>query len=426
MRDALPPLSRQLPHGVKDLFLDEAANIAKIENRLRDLFPRWGYSQIIPPTFEYYDSYAAGAGDELREQMYRLFDRDGRTLALRPDLTIPTARIVGTKLYDQPLPLRFFYVANVFRFEEPQAGRQREFTQAGIELIGAATPEADAEVLALAIEALRTVGVTGFRISLGQMAYFRALLADLALRPADETRIRVAVDRRNVSALTRLLDELGVAPAPRRAIAALPRLVGGPSILEEARELATNPAAREALNHLEQVYQQLQRDELAGYILLDLGEVRGMDYYTGITFEGFVQGLGFSVCNGGRYDDLIGRYGNPLPAVGWALGIERVLLALKREGRATARVTPHAVAAACDHPACRWAINELRAGGLRVEYDVLGRTTDELKAYAKQRGIPQVLTCTGPGELRAIEQEDESAYRSHPEGETALQHHRVI
>ncbi|MBS1252481.1 MAG: ATP phosphoribosyltransferase regulatory subunit [Anaerolineales bacterium] len=401
MKD-LPPLSRQLPHGVKDLFLDEAANIAEIENRLRELFPRWGYSQIIPPTFEYYDSYAAGAGAELREQMYRLFDRDGRTLALRPDLTIPIARVAGTKLYDQPLPLRFFYVENVFRFEEPQAGRQREFTQAGIELIGAATPEADAEALALAIEAMRTAGVTDFQISLGQMAYFRALLADLDLSQEDTSRVRTAVDGRNVSALTNLLEELGIDPESRRAIAALPKLAGGASILTEARASAANGAAHQALDHLEDVYRLLRKRELAGHILLDLGEVRGMDYYTGITFEGFVRGLGFSVVNGGRYDDLVGHYGDPLPAVGWGLGIERVLLALKERGRATAPVAPEAVVAACDHPACRWVVEDLRKSGVRVEYDVLGRSSEELKVYAEKRHIRQVLACSGAGELHVV------------------------
>lgn len=401
----LPPLSRQLPHGVKDLFLDEAANIAEVETRLRDLFPRWGYGQIIPPTFEYYDSYAAGAGEELREQMYRLFDRDGRTLALRPDLTIPTARIVGTKLYDQPLPLRFFYIGNIFRFEEPQAGRQREFMQAGIELIGAATPEADAEVLALAIEALRTAGVVNFQISLGQMAFFRALLSDLGLASEDENRVRAAVDRRNVAALAALLDELRIASGPRRAITALPNLVGGRSILDQARELATNGSSREALGHLDRVYQLLEQQELADYILLDLGEVRGMDYYTGITFEGFARGLGFPVCSGGRYDDLIGRYGNPLPAVGWALLIERVLLALKESGRAAVHVSPQVVVAVCAHRACRRAVDNLRAQDLRVEYDVLRRSNDELITYAEKRGIPQVLTCSEPGKLRVLWQQ---------------------
>jgi ATP phosphoribosyltransferase regulatory subunit len=399
------PLSRQLPHGVKDLFLEDAARVTWLGDRLRELFPRWGYAPIIPPTFEYYDSYAAGAGAELREQMYRLFDRDGRTLALRPDLTIPTARIVGTKLYDQPLPLRFYYIASVFRFEEPQAGRQREFTQAGIELIGAATPEADAEVLALAVEALRTVGLKDFRISLGQMAYFRALLTHLDLSDEAMARLRAAVDRRNTMALNTLLQQFGVEEPARQAIAALPQLVGGPEVLEQARNLAPDGAAQEALDHLGRVYAILRSYEVADYIQLDLGEVRGMEYYTGITFEGFVRGLGFSVCNGGRYDDLIGRYGKALPAVGWALGIERVLLALERQLHIDASTAPDVLVAHCDHPTCRQAVARLRQEGRCVEVDVLGRSQEELLAYAARRHIPQVLACTSPGELQEVRPE---------------------
>ena len=396
------PLRRQLPHGVKDLFLEDAARVTWLEERLRALFPRWGYTPIIPPTFEYYDSYAAGADAGLREQMYRLFDRDGRTLALRPDLTVPTARIVGTKLYDQPLPLRFYYIANVFRFEEPQAGRQREFTQAGVELIGAATPEADAEVLALAVEALRTVGLADFRISLGQMAYFRALLAGLDLAPEAESRLRTTVDQRNVVALEALLDELEITGPARAALAALPQLVGGPEVLGRAQALAPDGGARAALEHLRRVYAILDEQGIAAHIQLDLGEVRGMEYYTGITFEGFVRGLGFSVCNGGRYDDLIGRYGEPLPAVGWALGVERVLLALERQGTLDVHAAPETLVAWCDHRACHDQIAQWRREGRRVEVDVLQRSETELLSYAAQRGIPHVLACTGPGTFQAL------------------------
>ena len=137
------PLDKQLPHGVADLFFNDAARKRAVERSLADTFARWGYSEIIPPSFEYFESLAAEAGPQLREEMYRFFDRDGRTLALRADYTIPTARIVGTKLFDRAMPLRFFYVGSVFRYEEPQAGVRREFTQAGIELVGASTADAE-------------------------------------------------------------------------------------------------------------------------------------------------------------------------------------------------------------------------------------------------------------------------------------------
>jgi ATP phosphoribosyltransferase regulatory subunit len=304
---------------------------------------------------------------------------------------------------NQPLPLRFFYVENVFRFEELQADRQCELRQAGIELIGAATPEADAEVIALAITALRDAGITDFKIGLGQTAYFRALLDDLHLSPEQAGLVQSTLKQRNVSVLTSTLNDLGVATEHQTTITALPNLVGHLSVLKEARNLTDNQTAHAALDHLERVFQLLLRQELSRYLLIDLGEVGKMDYYTGIAFEAFAKGLGLAICSGGRYDALIGQFGEPLPAVGWAMGIERVWLILKENGRSLAQAAPHAVAVACDHNACRWSIDRLRADGLRVEYDVLGRTQDEVIAYAQQRGIGHVLACTGPGELNVIQ-----------------------
>lgn len=179
-----------LPQGVVDLLYEDAAAKRSLEAALRACFSTWSYDELIPPTFEYADTLASEAGTQLAEEMYRFTDRDGRTLALRPDLTIPAARVVATRLYDQPLPLRLFYVGSVFRYEAPQAGRQREFTQAGIELIGAGTPDADAEVLALTVEALRTAGLTQFQLALGQMALFRGLLSELDAAPAARPRCK--------------------------------------------------------------------------------------------------------------------------------------------------------------------------------------------------------------------------------------------
>src|SRR5512136_329560 len=175
------PLDRQLPHGVADLFFNDAARKRMVERTLADAFACWGYSEIIPPMFEYYESLAAEAGPQLREEMYRFFDRDGRTLALRADFTIPTARVVGTKLFDRAMPLRFYSIGSVFRYEEPQAGMRREFTQAGIELIGPATADADAEAIALAMTALSALGLTDFRFTLGNAAYLDAMLRTVNL-----------------------------------------------------------------------------------------------------------------------------------------------------------------------------------------------------------------------------------------------------
>jgi len=189
----------QIPHGVQDRFLGEALRRRRAEAVLRSTFDRWGYQEVIPPTFEYYENLAVGASPRLRQAMYRFLDRSGNTMALRADFTPQVARIAATKLFDQPLPLRCFYIGSLFRYEEPQAGRKREFTQAGIELIGASTPAADAEVVALSIAALDALGIEGFQVNLGQMAFFRALMRHLPAGAREA--VREAIDHKSRSRL---------------------------------------------------------------------------------------------------------------------------------------------------------------------------------------------------------------------------------
>ncbi len=381
------PLHGQLPRGVQDLFGAAAAQRADLEARLARTFRAWGYTHLIPPTFEYYENLALGLSPKVQEDTYRFIDHRGHTLALRPDITVQTARIVGTKLADQPMPQRFYYIAPAFRYSEVQAGRQREFTQAGIELVGAASAEADAEVVALAVEALRAAGVPDFRVSIGQISFVRSVLAELDLPPATVQRVQMAVDHKSAADVRAILD--GQPAAMVDLLARIPALVGGPGVLDEARALAPWPQAQAALDNLAQVYGWLERAGLAAPIVIDLGEVRGMNYYTGLTFEAFVSGVGFAVINGGRYDHLVGQFGPPCPAVGFALGVERVMLALG-ETATTAHI-PDALVALSDEPECLQALAQLRAEGLRVEMDVLGRPVEELLAYAEARGIPRVL-----------------------------------
>jgi ATP phosphoribosyltransferase regulatory subunit len=229
-----PSLDKQLPEGVADLFFNDAARKRAVERTLAETFARWGYSEIIPPMFEYYEALAAEAGPQLREEMYRFFDRDGRVLALRADFTIPIARIVGTKLFDRVMPLRFYAIGSVFRYAEPQAGMRREFTQAGIELIGANTAEADAEAIALAMTALRALGLDDFRFTLGNAAYVQATLRDLALDAADLAALRETIRRKNAPALAQFLATRPLDAPQRDALAQLPMLWGNAEVLERA------------------------------------------------------------------------------------------------------------------------------------------------------------------------------------------------
>lgn len=392
-------IERQLPHGVADLYFQEAARKTQLETRLQETFAQWNYTQVIPPTFEYYEALAAEASPQVREEIYRFPDRDGRMLALRADPTIPIARLVSTKLYDQPLPLRFFYIANVFRHKEPKASLRREFTQAGVELIGAGTPQADAEVIALAVTALRAIGLQEFRLRLGAMDLVNALLAPLHLSESPREQIKAALERKNQGALDDALRQISMAWETRRAIAALPSLAGSAAILERAaQECAVNEPARRAMERLRVLWQILDALGVADAVTLDLGMVRGMAYYTGIVFEGFARGIGFFVLSGGRYDNLLAHFGGAHPACGFAIGVERALAALQLQNPANIRLTPDIVAELDAARALAERVAEARAQGQRVEWYLQTSPHAEIVAYANQRGASRVWFADGSAE----------------------------
>lgn len=401
---------RPLPEGVRDLLFADAAAWRDMEAALRRTWTAWGYGEIILPTFEYADTLATDVGSAIDAEMYRFFDRHGRTLALRPDLTIPTARVVGTRLYDQPLPLRIAYAGSVFRYEPPRAGRQHEFTQVGVELIGAAGQAADAEVVALAVAALRAVGLPEFKVTLGHVGFFRGLLAALNLPERLAEEVRAAVDRKAEAELAGLLAQAAnLPPLARRAVLGLPHLTGDAAVLAEAEATCLNATMMTALAELQGVARLLEGYGVADAVSYDLAEVRDLDYYTGVTFEGFAPGLGFAVISGGRYDDLIGHFGPPLPAVGWALTLDRVLLAAELQGRRTPAPAADVLLAADGCPACLAWANAARGRGLRVVLDLDGLAGPALWAQAQARGIPRAVRHDDEG---MMEVQDAAGVRS--------------
>jgi ATP phosphoribosyltransferase regulatory subunit len=293
------------------------------------------------------------------------------------------------------MPLRCSYVGSLFRYEEPQAGRKREFTQAGIELIGADTTEADAEVVALAIAALEALELRSYQVNLGQMAFFRNLTRGL---PGETVvAIRDAIDHKNQARLLQALDRAGLTGDRARLLERLPALTGGPEMLGKAQELAAGLSqdAGSALERLSEVYRLLGAYGVTDRVILDLSEVRGMDYYTGITFRGVAPGLGWPVLSGGRYDELIAHFGRPLAAIGFGIGIERALLIQSHQGVPVPSPAPHLMVQGCDHATCLALLRRLRETGCRVERDVLGAEGATLIDQARRRGIGRVLRCCG-------------------------------
>lgn len=323
-----------IPYGTRDMLPQEAWRKRLLERGLADLFSRWGYREVVTPTLEYAATLEAGDAAAARERVFKFFDAANRVVVLRPDMTTPIARLVATRLRDETGPLRFFYLANVFRYEQPQAGRQCEFCQAGVELVGNGGAVADAEVVALAVAALRETGLDDFQISLGQVAFINGLIAASGLSPAAGEAVRQALLSRDLVGLESTLAQADLSPRQRKVLGHIPRWHGREEVLTEAAAAVDNTTSQAALANLQEVYRLLTAYGVADYVHFDLGLVRDLDYYTGLVFEGYTPGLGFPVCGGGRYDNLVGAFGANQPATGFALGLERVMLAQQRQGLA--------------------------------------------------------------------------------------------
>lgn len=319
----------QIPAGVQCFVGEEARRRRRIEETAIRVFEGWDYEEIIPPLFDYADVFAS---ESLAAKTYSFVGRDGSVLALRPDFTSLLAKIAAGRLLDRPTPIRLYYSGEVVRYEPPKAGRQSELFQMGLEHLGGDPRTADAEVLTIAAECLDRLGIAGFVLTLGHVGVFTGLLAGSDLDPARLEDLRDRVEAKDAQGVRRALAGADLSQGKRNALERLATLAGGPEVLLEAAEVVADcPAAAEAVSELRTVSEALDHAGLGSCLAIDLGEVRGLDYYTSIVFRVFAPGLGFEVGGGGRYDTLLARFGRPLPAVGFMLGLDRVALLLERQ-----------------------------------------------------------------------------------------------
>lgn len=311
----------RLPAGVRDWLPHELARKRSLEATIRGVFERWHYAEVMTPGFERFDVLEAGLGDELAEKTFRFSDRRANTLALRPEMTTPIARLVSTRMRGEKLPLRLSYVAPSYRFEQPQQGRMQEFTQAGVELIGAQGLEADSEILLMALETLDAIGLRDARFDINDAAVVDGVLEGLDVRGEAAHRCKLLIAERNVSALR--------AHFPAE-VAELALLRGDERVLATARRLCRTPQSLEALGRLHEIRGRAIERGYGDRVGIDFALLRDLEYYTGFVFEGYVGELGYPVCGGGRYDTLLPRMGYDVGAVGWAVAVERLLVALER------------------------------------------------------------------------------------------------
>jgi ATP phosphoribosyltransferase regulatory subunit len=389
----------QLPRGARIYLPDEAARKRHAEAQLFDVFQRWGYREIVTPTFEYADVLAMGTDVGVQENMFKLVDREtGRLLALRADITPQIARIVATRLRDEPKPLRLGYVTNVFRYDEPQVSHYREFYQAGVELIGLEKPEAEVEMVAMTIEGLRALGLDRFQLDLGHPDFFRGLLEEIKADPARQTELRQALARKDAATLERLVGEIAPPAHVGDALCALPTLFGHATVLDRAAGHARNERSARALANLSEVYRLLTIYGLADAVLLDLGEVRGFDYYSGTYFEAYVSGFGASVAGGGRYDHMLGRFGYDCPAVGFAFDVGRVLAVMEAQAVPVPLAGPDffIIDFTPEKTAALSLARRLRDLGASVARDIISRGLEDSLAYARAQRVRHVLVVGSP------------------------------
>jgi len=383
-----------IPKGVRVFTPEETAQRRAVEAKLLSVFHRWGFREIITPTFEYLEVFEQPTAEDSGDQIFKFVDRQsGRLLALRVDITPQVARLVATTLRQAPLPLRLAYAATVFRYHEPRAGRQREFEQIGVELIGLELPEADAEMIAMAVEGCQAAGLDAFQIDVGQVEVVRGLLN--ALQPPAELRARLvsAIRRKDPLELELLLREVPADPALKDAVLALPRLYGGREILDQAGRLALPPPSRVALANLAEVVTILENYGLAEHVILDLAETHDFEYYTGIVFGAFSRGLGYQLASGGRYDHLIGQFGYPCAATGFTFDLERVMAALTASEALPRVAGPDVLVIdfSTDKRAAHRLARLLRDHGIAVARDIIKRDLAGSLDYARQSAIKRAV-----------------------------------
>ena len=321
----------KIPYGTRDFLPAEAAGKRVVETRLAELFAQWGYEEVVTPSIEYLDTLSLGGNRGIGNHLFKLFDKENKTVALRHEMTTPIARLVSTRLQDSPLPLKLSYISSVFRYEQAQAGRQCEFYQAGVELMGPGSPATDAEVVALAVSGLLRSGLTEFTVCLGQVEFLNGILNQYRLSEQEQADLKAAMERRNLVELNQLVEQLSLPENAKQVLKKLPLLNGGEELLKSAYDIALNEQSRRALDNLAEIYRLLKAYKVEQYVRFDLRIIRDFSYYTGMVFEVYAPGLGYPLCGGGRYDHLLADFGTACPATGFALGIERILLAIERQ-----------------------------------------------------------------------------------------------
>ena len=315
-----------IPEGMRDFTIDECKRRNNIISTIKNCFENWGYNEISTPTVEYYETFNHKTQSLKEEEMYKFFDNRGRILTLRPDMTVPVARLVNSKLKDMELPLKLFYSANVFRVNDSFEGKRNEYLDCGIELIGAYGREIDLEVLVTALEVLKALDTKKeFKLEIGNVNILKSALNNMNLYNYQKDKLIELINKKSLTSLKNYLNCLDIKNEYKYFLNDFPWLFGGYEMINKAKKRAFNKEMKENIKCLEQLYLDLSKLGYEKYISVDMSMVPRVNYYSGIIFKGYVNEIGSTVLRGGRYDNLLDEFSKSMPAIGFSVDTNLLL-----------------------------------------------------------------------------------------------------
>ncbi len=377
------------PEGTKDFLFAECSAMDDICGKIEKVFTDGGFKKVITPGIEFYDVFSMPCSGISQEDMYKSTDNKGRLIVVRPDSTLPIARMVSSRLKNSIMPVRLYYKQAVYRNNPTLTGRRNEFMQMGVELLGVKGKRADLEILTTAIKSIMSVA-DDFRIEIGHAEVFNSLINELDIDDSYKEKIRVSIEGKNYSALNNLLDKLDACKTVS-AIRSLPSLFGGEEIFEKATTICADTKAIPALEYLYEIYKNLSMLGLGDKLIIDLGLVQRNDYYTGVVFSGYISGIGDAVISGGRYDELLSEFEAPMGAAGFAIDTDAITIKHLTDNNRSYSDIPDVLVFAQDGKEME-AINEtdkLVQSGVNARFCVL-ETIKEAKEFAEKMGIPEI------------------------------------
>jgi len=403
----MPSAFRQTVRGMRDLLPKETQRLRFVEQVSRDLAKLYGYEEVITPVVERYELLAAKIGEENRKRMYVFEDLGGRKVALRPEFTASVARLVSTKMVSIPKPLRLFSAGSLYRYDEPQSGRYREFWQANYELFGSSRPEADAEILTLTKDYLDKSGLRDYYFKTGHVGILRGVLGTEGIEDERQGGIMQMLDKARWDDALRLVKEAGASSKCLDVLKRLFKIRGKDSETVTSligKVIGDYPEALKAVENLREIIYLLKASGLNIDITLDAGFARGLEYYTGVIFEVYIADMSVALCGGGRYDRLVEIFGGgKIPAVGVAQGIDRLTLALELQGTVLpSSEEPRVIVIPVDGGIVDKAImisSNLRKRGLTTALETMGRSVSQALSDAGRRGVTHAVI-VGPREMK--------------------------